>query len=81
MTNTVTLIDGTPVDSSSEAWRLECLQRHRHVETMRRIDLQGRRDYLAKVAHSECEEAAARLKDAYLSDRDRRAQAAQELCG
>jgi beta-phosphoglucomutase-like phosphatase (HAD superfamily) len=58
----VTLIDGTVVDSASEAWRSECLQRHRHVQTMLRLQLQGRRDYVATVGKQEGAEARRRLE-------------------
>ena len=33
----VTLIDGREVDSASPEWREECLQRHRHVDTLLRL--------------------------------------------
>lgn len=64
---TVTLSDGREVDSSSEDWRLECLQRQRHVENMQHLGgRMARADYLARVQEAEGAEAAARLKAAFL---------------
>mgnify|MGYP000210914216 CR=1 FL=1 len=67
---TVTLATGQDVDSSSEAWRAECLARARHVEALQHItgprsrDLRAR--YLADLAEKEGAEAAARVKAAFL---------------
>jgi hypothetical protein len=66
---TVTLIDGTEVDSASEAWRMECLQRHKHVQAL--LALQGtgsrhlRQDYLRRVEANEGAEAKNRLVVAF----------------
>jgi len=62
---TITLIDGTEVASDSPAWAAECLARHRHVQTMLRLDLEGRRDYLRRVVETEGPEARKRLEDAF----------------
>lgn len=60
--NTVTLKDGRQVDSSSEEWKAECLERHnarrisdapeiaRHVENLSsRPDRASRAEYLAEL--------------------------------
>ena len=64
--STVNLIDGTPVDSGSAAWRDECLARWRHVQTLLGINGQGslelRRTYLSSVAAAEGTEARRRLE-------------------
>ena len=54
---TVTLSDGTEVDSASWSWAEECAQRHRHVLNMRRLDVHSRPDYLSNVDRREGEEA------------------------
>lgn len=68
----VTLVDGTVVSSSDRRWLEECLQRHRHVESMRGIGRQGRVDYLETVRAKEGEEAARRLREAFLIDWEKR---------
>lgn len=55
---TVTLFDGTVVDSASEAWRAECEARH-----VLRLPSRGRRlDYLARVEKKRGAEARAALE-------------------
>ena len=65
---TVTLADGREVDSSSEAWRLECLARHNHVQTLLRMRgahlRHARQQYIADVERAEGAESARRLRDA-----------------
>ena len=53
-----TLLDGTNVDSTSEAWRHECEARH-----IARMPLEARREYLEHVQKRRGESAAARLRD------------------
>lgn len=65
---TVTLIDGTEVDSASESWRLECAVRYQHVLNLRRLTLQQRRDYIDTVERKHGAEAARRLREAYTKD-------------
>ena len=65
---TVTLIDGTPVDSASEEWRLECLARDRHIANLRRLKLEQRRLYLDNVDEREGDEAGKRLRRAFLRE-------------
>ena len=65
---TVTLSDGTEVDSASWSWAEECAQRHRHVLNMRRLDLHQRRDYLDNVDRKEGEESGRRLREAFAAD-------------
>ena len=66
MSNTVTLIDGRQVDSASPEWRAECLQRQRHVDTLKRLLLrQDRADYLEAVERTEGAEAARRLRESF----------------
>jgi len=75
--NDVTLIDGSTVDSASEAWRQECLVRYRHVLNMRRLGLHQRRDYLSNVERKEGSVACARLRDEFAIDwKDQRGRAA-----
>ncbi|MEY4635646.1 MAG: hypothetical protein RJA55_1444 [Acidobacteriota bacterium] len=69
---TVTLIDGTEVDSASWSWAEECAQRHRHVLNMRRLDVHARRDYLSNVDRREGEEAGRRLREAFAADWEER---------
>lgn len=64
----VTLITGEVVDSTAPAWRQECLTRQRHVETLRRLQLEQRREYLRTVEAKEGGEARRRLEEAYLKD-------------
>jgi hypothetical protein len=62
-----TLTDGREVDSSSEDWRLECLARHRHVETLQSLaGREARAAYVERVRHAEGDEAAARVKASFL---------------
>lgn len=68
MTTMVTLATGEAVDSADPAWRDECLSRHRHVQEMRSLTLQGRRDYIAAVRRAEGDESAHRLMDAFSED-------------
>lgn len=67
--NLVKLIDGTEVSSSSEAWRLECLQRYKHVQSLLRLQGQGsralRQEYLARVEATEGAEARRRLQEEF----------------
>lgn len=70
--SSVTLNDGTAVDTASNAWRDECLQRLRHVQAMRSLTLQGRRDYLDQVERAEGQRARQRLAAAFLTDWERR---------
>lgn len=68
MARTVILIDGREVDSASSEWREECLQRHRHVDTLLRLcTRQERAQYLEAVRKAEGEEAARRLKLMFLA--------------
>lgn len=67
-----TLIDGRVVSGTSPEWAAECLQRHRHVQSMRALDLPGRRRYLEDVAKAEGQEASRRLAEAYREDWERR---------
>lgn len=77
MSNLVTLATGEVVDSADPAWRDECLTRHRHVQSMRSLGLEGRRDYLARVKAAEGEIAAQRLREAFAKDWDERKAAEQ----
>lgn len=65
---TVMLSSGAEVDSGSIEWRDECSARWRHVQNMRRLDRQGRRDYIANIERREGPEAAQRLKTAFMAD-------------
>jgi len=56
---TVTLIDGTEVDSASEAWRAEC--EARHILSMR--DIYSRREYLAAISKRRGDKAGNALAD------------------
>lgn len=72
----VTLADGREVPDDSPLWRDECLARARHVQTLRSLDLRGRRDYFVQVTQDEGETAANRLMAAYMADwEERREQA------
>ena len=66
MSSSVTLINGTTVDSASEAWRDECLTRWKHVDTLLRLTGPGslvlRRAYLDNVSKAEGAEARRRLE-------------------
>lgn len=60
---TATLSDGTEVDTSSEAWRLEC-----EAKAALRLDLNSRRAYLedierkrGKAAHEQLKAAIVRI--------------------
>lgn len=55
--STVTLLDGTQVDSASEAWRHECLARE-----VARWPLHKRRDYVAELERKRPEAAQALKK-------------------
>jgi hypothetical protein len=70
--NTVTLINGTQVATDSDAWREECLVRHRHVQNLRRLDRLGCHDYLTRVRRAEGDVAGDRLQQAYADDWERR---------
>lgn len=63
---------GQPVSTSSEEWRVECLQRHRHVLTMRSLDRLRRHDYVLDVRRKEGDLSADRLIQAYGDDLARR---------
>lgn len=64
----VALADGTEVLAASDAWRMECLVRHLHVQSllrMRGVHLRHQRQqYLANVAAAEGAESAGRLQAA-----------------
>lgn len=62
------LCDGTTVCNFCPAWKAECLTRHKHVQAMRNLGIEGRRAYLWRVQASEGEESHARLKVAFLQD-------------
>jgi hypothetical protein len=68
MISTVTLIDDSEVDSASEAWKIECFNRHGHVEAvlrMRGADNKSRRaQYIEQVDAREGAEAGRRLREA-----------------
>lgn len=66
--STVTLIDGTEVDSADARWRDECMRVHRHVVTMRTIGRDGRNDYLAAIQRTDGAAWAKRVAEAYLRD-------------
>jgi hypothetical protein len=55
---TVTLIDGSRVDSSSEAYRHEC-----ECREIAGRSLEARREYLAHVEHKRGADAAQRMRD------------------
>lgn len=57
-THPVTLLDGTVVCSTCEAWRAECEARM----LLDRFDLNGRREYLAHVQRKRGDAALQRLK-------------------
>lgn len=59
MTSKVTLLDGTQVDSSSEAWRHECEAR----SVARMPSTQQRREYIEAVKRARGDSAAAALRD------------------
>ena len=67
MTATVTLINGRQVLSDSAEWRLECFNRHAHVEAvlrMRGADNKARRQqYIEQVEFLEGAEAGRRLRE------------------
>lgn len=69
---TVTLSNGDRVRSDSLMWKDECLQRHRHVENLRRLSVVERRAYVSDVAHREGNEAGKRLTAAYAADFEKR---------
>jgi len=73
----VLLIDGSRVADSDPRWAAECLTRQRHVESLRALDLVGRRDYLEAVERSEGAEAARRVKLRYAQDWEDRRTAAR----
>lgn len=58
----VTLIDGTEVDSASEAWRMECEAR----QVLRMPTLTVRQEYLATIAKRRGEPASDQLKQKIL---------------
>ena len=73
MTGTVlTHLDGMTQTVPADDPRLAEQERRRvrlhHVANMRRLDLHGRRDYLANVERREGAEAAEALKDAFRQD-------------
>ena len=59
MTRTVTLIDGRPVPSDSDEWRMECLAR-----VLLALPLDERRAWLGAVEKRRGETAANRLRAA-----------------
>jgi hypothetical protein len=70
----VTLLNGARVPEDSPEWAAECLERHRHIQTLRRMDTQGRRLYLAEFAHKHGALAGERLAKAYRQDWEARKQ-------
>ena len=68
----VTLSNVDQVPSDSLLWREECLQRHRHVENLRKLTVVERRAYVSDVAHREGNEAGKRLTEAYAKDFEKR---------
>lgn len=72
MSTTVTLCDGSQVDSASEAWRQECLAVHTHVVNLRGMGLAQRRAYLDRLRGgagcSAKAELARRVAAAYAKD-------------
>lgn len=64
----VTLNDGTPAQDDSLAWQQECLSRHNHVQALRWLPTEGRRDYFDAVERREGLMAVTRLKLAYAAD-------------
>jgi len=68
----VTLSNGDTVPSDSLMWREECLQRHRHVENLRKLIPAERRAYVADVAHKEGDESGRRLTEAFGRDYEER---------
>ena len=64
----VRLVSGEVVSTSAEAWRLECLARSRHVQTL--LSMRGqhmrdeRRRYVDRVQVVEGDESARRLREA-----------------
>lgn len=73
MTGTVTTwIDGrvqtVPADDERLAEQERLRVRLHHVANMRRLDIHGRRDYLANVERREGAEAAEALKEAFRQD-------------
>jgi hypothetical protein len=65
---TVTLIDGTEVDSASEAWRLETFNRWKHVQAILAMrgesNLGKRAAYIEQIDFLEGAEAGRRLREA-----------------
>lgn len=74
----VTLNNGAVVDAASAEWRDECAQRLRHVQALRKLPLQRRRDYLDAVGRAEGLRARERLAVAYRSDWAQRYEDAQQ---
>jgi len=71
--NTVRLIDGREVSSSSEEWRQECLERYLHVCNLMRLgSRQERAQYLETVRITSGDEAERRLREAFLAEWQRR---------
>ena len=66
---TVILIDGREVDSGSDEWRQECLQRQRHVDALVRLAGLSQREewkaYVQAVRRNEGDVAAERVKQAF----------------
>lgn len=71
-----TWLDGACVTVPADDPRLAEVEaarvRARHLANLRRLDLQGRRNYFAEVARSEGEAAAEGLKNAFSADWERR---------
>lgn len=61
--NPVTLVDGRVVDSSSEAWRVECEARY----LLTRMRLLARRAYLADIQKRRGDAAYNVLRDALIA--------------
>lgn len=68
----VTLIDGSEVDSASEAWRLECLARHRHCCNLGRLNRMQRNDYIDNLQRKEGNEAARRVRAEFVRQWEQR---------
>lgn len=68
----VTLINGTEVDSASPEWRAECLARQRHCDNLARLNRQQRNDYIDNVQRKEGAESARRVRAEFVRQWDER---------
>ena len=73
----VTLACGEAVFNTDPRWLAECQARHRHVLSLRHLNVQARRDYLANVERAEGALSAVRLKEAFTADWNERKAAAE----